>query len=312
MEKFPKDLMDFEWRFNSEEACEDYLVWLRWPEGFECPKCHGTKAWITNRKLRYCVVCGKETSPLAGTIFQDTRKPLRLWFRAMWYVVNQKNGVSALGLQKALGLSRYETAWTWLHKLRGAMVRPGRERLSGKVEADEIFIGGERQGKRGRGAEGKSLVLIMAEDKGKRAGRIRLRRVRDASAAALIPAVLESAEIGSEIRTDGWRSYNALTGKGYKRTIIRQSATVGENLLPLANRVASLLKRWLQGTHQGAVGHAHLDYYLDEFTFRFNRRESKSRGLLFYRLLQQAVAIPPTKAEHLRRTPGKSLDVGVT
>lgn len=304
--------MDFEWRFNSEQACEDYLIWLRWPEGFKCPGCHGTKAWITRRKLRHCAACGKETSPLAGTIFQDTRKPLRLWFRAMWYVVNQKNGVSALGLQRVLGLSRYETAWIWLHKLRGAMVRPGRERLSGKVEADEIFIGGERQGKRGRGAEGKSLVLIMAEDKGDRAGRIRLRRVRDASAAALIPAVLESIELGSEIGTDGWRSYNDLTTKGYKHKIIRASVTVGDNLLPLANRVASLLKRWLQGTHQGAVGHAHLDYYLDEFTFRFNRRESKSRGMLFYRLLQQAVAIPPTKAEYFRRKVEKPLSIGVT
>ena len=173
------------------------------------------------------------------------------------------------------------------------MVRPGRDRLAGVVEVDETYIGGERPGKRGRGAEGKALVLIAAQMDGKRIGRIRLRRVRDASGASLNPAVQEAVEPGSVIRTDGWGGYNNLEQLGYVREIVRKDADVGDNLLPCCNRVASLLKRWLLGTHQGAVSHEHLDYYLDEYTFRFNRRNSRYRGKLFYRLIQQAVVIEP-------------------
>lgn len=218
----------------------------------------------------------------------------------MWYMTSQKQGVSALGLQRVLGLQRYETAWIWLHKLRAAMVRPGRDRLSGMVEVDETYIGGERPGKRGRGAAGKSLVMIAVEDKGNRSGRIRLCRVLDASAASLTPAVQTGVEPGSEIRTDGWNGYRELTTNGYKHIVARKTADVGENLLPLANRVASLLKRWLDGTHQGAVRPSHLDYYLDEYTFRYNRRTSRSRGKLFYRLVQQAVAVPPVTGQDIR------------
>jgi transposase-like protein len=293
MEDYPRTILDFEQRFASEEACREYLQQLRWPEGFRCPRCQSPKAWLTRRRLYHCACCGLETSVTAGTIFQDTRKPLQLWFRAMWYVVGQKNGVSAVGLQRVLGLSRYETVWLWLHKLRTAMVRPGRNRLSGVVEVDETFIGGERPGKRGRGAAGKSLVLIAVEEKARRAGRIRLRRISDASASSLMSAVRENVAPGSVVRTDGWSGYHHLPGEGYEHQVARQSAEVGENLLPLANRVAALLKRWLEGTHQGAVRPSHLDYYLDEYTFRFNRRTSRSRGKLFYRLVQQAVSVPP-------------------
>lgn len=216
-----------------------------------------------------------------------------MWFRAIWWVSSQKNGASAKGLQRILGLGSYETAWTWLHKLRRAMVRPGRDRLAGVVEVDETYIGGEKPGKRGRGAEGKALVLIAAQMDGKRIGRIRLRRVRDASGASLNPAIQEAVEPGSVVRSDGWGGYNNLDHWGYLREVARKDADVGANLLPCCNRVASLLKRWLLGTHQGAVSHAHLDYYLDEYTFRFNRRTSRYRGKLFYRLIQQAVAIDP-------------------
>jgi transposase-like protein len=173
------------------------------------------------------------------------------------------------------------------------MVRPGRDRLAGTIEVDETYIGGEKPGKRGRGAEGKALVLIAAQEDGKRIGRIRLRRVRDASAASLQPAIAEAVELGSVVRTDGWKGYNSLDQRGYVRQIARKQGDVGENLLPLCNRVASLLKRWLLGTHQGAVSHEHLDYYLDEYTFRFNRRTSRYRGKLFYRLIQQAAAAEP-------------------
>jgi transposase-like protein len=291
MEDYPKTILEFEERFATEEACREYLSKLRWPDGFRCSRCGGHKGWPLNRDLYECANCGFQTSVTAGTIFQDTKKPLGLWFRAIWYVVGQKNGVSALGLQRVLGLGSYHTAWTWLHKLRRAMVRPGRDRLSGTVEVDETYVGGEKPGKRGRGAAGKTLVVIAVEDKGNRLGRIRLRQVADASADSLIAAVKESVEPGSTVRTDGWSGYASLASKGYAHTVVRQDADVGDNLLPLANRVAALLKRWLLGTHQGAVHPSHLAYYLDEFTFRFNRRTSRSRGMLFYRLVQQAVQV---------------------
>lgn len=293
MEDYPRTLMEFEQSFNTEQACREYLYQLRWPEGFRCPRCRYHEAWQIGRGLNECKQCHFQTSVTAGTIFQDTRKPLRLWFRAIWYVTNQKHGVSALGLQRALGLGSYRTAWTWLHKLRYAMVRPGRDRLSGTIEVDETYIGGEKPGKRGRGAAGKALVVVAAQEDGGRIGRIRLRRVSDASANSLVPAVQECIEPGAVVRTDGWSGYTQLQALGYFHKVIRQESHLGENLLPLVNRVVSLLKRWLLGTHQGAVQMSHLDYYLDEFTFRFNRRRSRSRGMLFYRLVQQAVAVDP-------------------
>jgi hypothetical protein len=140
-EDYPRTVLEFEERFASEEACREYLFQLRWPEGFRCPHCGGARTWETKRGLYRCTRCDVQVSLTAGTIFQDTHKPLRLWFRALWYVTNQKHGVSALGLQRVLGLGSYRTAWTWLHKLRHAMVRPGRDRLSGTVEVDETYIG---------------------------------------------------------------------------------------------------------------------------------------------------------------------------
>jgi len=300
MENYPRTALEFERRFATEEACRQYLFEVRWPEGFCCPRCGHRQAWTVGRGQFRCSQCDVQTSVTAGTIFQDTRRPLLMWFRAIWYVTSQKHGCSALGLQRALGLRSYQTAWTWLHKLRRAMVRPGRSRLGGAVEVDETYIGGERPGKRGRGAAGKSLVLIAVEETKQGAGRIRLRHVADASAASLTPAVEEMVEPGSIVRTDDWGGYNNLGSRGYRRMVVRKTANVGENLLPLANRVASLLKRWLLGTHQGAVRPFHLDYYLDEFTFRFNRRTSRSRGKLFYRLVQQAAAVEPVRGRDIQ------------
>jgi transposase-like protein len=236
----------------------------------------------------------------AGTLFQDTRKPLPMWFRAMWHVTSQKYGASALGLQRVLGLGSYHTAWRWLHKLRRAMVRPGRERLSGIVEVDETYIGGVEPSKSGRGVQKKALVLIAAEDDGGRVGRIRLRQLMDVSSVSLLGAIQENVEPGSTVRTDGLNRYQRVTKMGYRHIIERQDTHVGDGALPLVHRVASLLKRWLLGTHQGAVRRSHLAYYLDEFTFRFNRRTSRSRGKLFYRLVQQAVAIDPVPAKDIR------------
>ena len=302
MHAYPRTIIEFRERFATEQACEDYIAALRWPHGFVCPQCEEKKAWEMQRGLYWCRNCGYQASVTAGTLFHDTHKPLRLWFEAMWYLTNQKSGVSALGLQRVLGLGSYHTAWNWLHKLRRAMVRPGRDKLTGIVEVDEIFIGGERSGKRGRGAEGKALVIIAAQegDTGKGIGRIRMRRVADAAGLSLEPAVWEMVELGSTVRTDGWGGYNGLTELGYRHSVVPKQPDLGENLLPLVNLVASLLRRWLLGIHQGAVRHSHLEYYLDEYTFRFNRRTSKSRGLLFYRLLSQAIDLGPIHESQLK------------
>jgi transposase-like protein len=237
----------------------------------------------------------------AGTIFQDTRTPLPTWFGAMWWVTNQKTGVSALGLQRALGLGSYKTAWTWLHKLRRAMVRPGRDRLTGRIEMDEAFVGGVLPGRRGRQTETKGLVAVAVQVEGRRLGRIRLQRIPDGSAASLVPFVQAIAEPGSLIHTDGWLGYEPLRRHGYKHqiTILQGQRASAAQLMPHVHQVVSLLKRWLLGTHHGAVTHEHLEYYLDEFTFRFNRRRSRSRGTRFYRLVQQAVAIDPAPYESL-------------
>ena len=262
MEDYPKTILEFEKRFSTEEACHEYLTKLRWPTGFSCPRCNNNKAWKMNRGLYRCCNCDYQVSVTSGTIFQDTRKPLMLWFRAIWYVVNQKNGVSALGLQRVLGLPNYRTVWIWLHKLRRAMVRPGRDKLSGLVEVDETYIGGPKPGKRGRGAAGKTLVLVAVEDKGRSFGRIRLHCIADASENSLIPAVQETIEPNSTVRTDGWKGYENLSTKGYQHYIVRQNADIGDNLLPLASQVTGLLKKWLLGTHQGATQTSHIDYYL--------------------------------------------------
>jgi len=297
MEEYPRNIIEFEKRFNSEKACREYLIKIRWPNGFECSQCRYTKSWPTNEGLYKCTNCNFKSSVTSGTIFQDTRKPLQLWFRAMWYVTNQKHGISALGLQRALGIGSYHTAWEWLYRFRHAMVRPGRDRISGMVEVDETYIGGKKAGKRGRGAEGKILVVIAVQIKNNRIGRIRLYRIPDASVDSLNRAIKESIEPGSTIMTDGWEGYSKVENFDYMHKIVEKDAHVGNNLLPKCNMVASLLKRWLLGTHQGRV--QHLDYYLDEFTFRFNRRTSKSRGQLFYRLVQQGVAINPIHRKNL-------------
>jgi transposase-like protein len=308
MEDYPRTLAELEARFSSEGACREYLFQLRWPQGFRCPRCGDAKAWPLRSVLWQCAGCGRQVSVTAGTIFQDTRTPLTVWFRAIWWVTSQKNGVSALGLQRVLGLGSYQTAWAWLHKLRRAMVRPGRERLSGRVEVDETYLGGLEEGVRGRKTERKALIVVAAQEDGKGTGRIRMQRVPDASAESLVPFVEASVELGSVVHTDGWLGYAPLESKGYGHeiTFLRGQKKSPSELLPRVHRVVSLLKRWLLGTHQGAVSFEHLDYYLDEFTFRFNRRNSRSRGKLFFRLVQQAVAVEPTTYRSIVGTPQAS------
>jgi transposase-like protein len=295
MEDYPRTLDEFKARFRTEQACRDYLEQLRWPDGFICPRCKGLKAWRTRRQLLFCCSCGYQASVTAGTIFQDAHQPLTMWFNAIWWVSSQKTGASALGLQKVLGLHSYRTAWTMLHKLRRAMVRPGRERLSGRVEVDDTYLGGFEEGARGRTLSKKALVVIAAEKDGQGIGRIRMRRVRNASADSLHSFIVDSVEAGSSVHTDGWDGYSGLDRKGYTHEVtpLTDRGKSASKLLPRVHRVASLVKRWLSGTHQGAISHEHLDYYLDEYTFRFNRRASHHRGKLFYRLVQQAAAVEP-------------------
>lgn len=306
MEDYPWTLPEFLERFSTEEACREYLIQLRWPQGFICPRCGHKEAWRMSRDLLLCGGCRHQVSVTAGTIFHRTRKPLRIWFLAMWWVTSQKTGASALGLQRILGLSSYQTAWAWLQKLRRAMVRPGRDRLSGRVEVDETYVGGEEEGVFGRELVDKALVAVAAEEAGRAIGRIRLKRVRDASAASLQGFVQEAIEPGSVVHTDGWEGYTGLDTKGYfhEVTILSGRKETAAELLPRVHQVIALLKRWLIGTHHGAVTAEHLDYYLDEFTFRFNRRTSRHRGKLFYRLAQQAVSIEPAPYRSLIRPGG--------
>jgi transposase-like protein/ribosomal protein L37AE/L43A len=291
-EDYPKTLMEMEKRFSNNDACRDYLARLRWPNGFICPACGGTNGGLMQRKLWHCRDCDRQTSVLAGTVFQDTHVALTVWFRAMWYMTSQKNGVSAQGLQRVLGLGSYRTAWTMLHKLRRAMVRPGRERLQGLVEVDETYWGAEEKGVIGRKTEEKALIAVAVELKGTRMARIRLARLPNLGSDTLQRFIEYAVDPGSIIRTDGLPAYIGMSGYTHDRQIQKHQPE-GEHLLPHVHRIASLLKRWLLGTHQGAMAHNHLDDYLAEFTFRFNRRHSAFRGKLFYRLVQQAIEVSP-------------------
>jgi len=302
-EDYPRNMTELVARFSDEDACRAYLTKLRWPDGFLCPRCGERQGWpVRGGRLMMCSACGRQTSVTAGTIFQDSRTPLTTWFRAVWLVTSQPNGISALNLQRQLGFASYETAWVWLHKLRRAMVRPGRDRLKGIVEVDETYFGGPEEGTSGRETYWKVPIVVAAEEVGRGIGRIRLRQIPDCSAASLEAFIKEAVQPGSTIHTDGFVSYQGLPNLGYVHQVtnISRSGYDAHELLPLVHRVIALLKRWLLGTHQGGVSAEHLDYYLDEFTFRFNRRRSRSRGKLFYRLLQQAVDVPPAPLASLR------------
>lgn len=297
-EDYPRTLLELEHCFDDEAKCRDYLFALRWPQGFICPACGGSGLAI-RRNLWRCLQCGRETSVLAGTIFQDTKLPLALWFRAMWQATSQKNGISALGLQRVFGLGNYKTAWAMLHKLRRAMVRPGRDRLNGMVEVDETYWGAEEPGVRGRQTVRKALIIVAAQADGKGIGRIRLRHIADINRATLHGFIGESIEPGSTVVSDGLQAYRELEGYVHERQIQKHQPADAGHLLPRVHRVISLLKRWLLGTHQGAIDPDYLQDYLNEFTFRFNRRKSASRGKLFYRLAHQAVQASPVPFDSL-------------
>lgn len=293
--------------FPDDASCRRYLEGIRWKQGFVCPGCGEVgEAFQGSRGRWICRHCRRQSTVTAGTIFDKTRTPLRSWLAAVWYIVNQKQGVNALGLQRVLGLGSYQTAWAMLHRLRRAMIRPGRERLHGLVEVDEVFVGRsppnkvrdtkEKQQLAEKREALRSIVMVAVEIKAPKGfGRIRLKRVTNKSEKAVLPFVLDAVEPGSVVRTDGSAAYRKLDKRGYQRekTVQLGAEDPAHVTMPGVHRVAALLKRWLLGTHQGAVQPKQLDYYLDEFTFRFNRRTSRSRGLLFYRMLEQALVTDP-------------------
>jgi transposase-like protein len=293
---YPQTYRSFVEMFPDDVACETYLAKLRWTEGFVCPACKSAVVpWQSSRGRLACPVCRHRTTVSAGTIFDKTRTPLTTWFEAAWHVSTAKNGMSAKTMERTLGV-KYRVAWTMLHRFRVAMVDAERTQLSGTVEVDETMVGGVKQGgKRGRGAI-KSIVVIAVEMKEPKGfGRVRMQHIPDASGDSLIPFVCNVTTPGSLVCTDGWRGYNGLESKGFDRKITVQSSSgdPAHVSMPGVHRVASLLKRWILGTHQGSIVPEHLQSYLEEFTFRFNRRTSRSWGLVFRRLLERAVATAP-------------------
>ena len=299
---YPQSWNEFLDWFSTEDDCLAYLERLRWGAGFVCPKCGSIgEAYRASRTRLMCRSCQHQSTVTAGTIFDKTRTPLRVWLAAAWYLTNQKQGVSALGLQRVLGLGSYQTAWTMLHRLRRAMVRPERDRLKGTVEVDETYLAlSDRENPispQGRKNSTSQVLVVLAVEvlQPKGFGRIRLRRIPKDSATHVIPFVQESVEPGAQVRTDGSAAYRSLKDLGYehKRTVVLGSQVPAHVSMAGVHRVAALIKRWILGTHHGSVQPEHLDAYLDEFVFRFNRRTSSSRGMLFYRLLQQAMVTPP-------------------
>jgi transposase-like protein len=298
---YPATWQAFEKWFADDEACRLFLAGVRWPNGFVCPSCGAGDAWVTARGLWMCRACAVQTSVTAGTIFHRSRLPLRTWFAAIWFVCAQKDGVSALGLQRVLGLGSYSTAWTWMHKLRRAMVRPERDRIGGpgvSVEMDCTFIGGRTSRKSRPRYENKAEVAVAIEllhPKGY--GRVRLAHIDSATRKDhLVEFIEENILPGTILYTDGevaYRTLPARLGITHEPIVLIRSTSPAHETLPGVHRVASLLKRWLTGTLHDGQSAAQLDYYLDEFTFRFNRRPSRSRGLLWYRLIQQSVNTDP-------------------
>ena len=296
---YPTSKKEWDSLFPDEQSCLLYLEDLRWADGFMCPGCGGRDAWRLRAGVRQCTTCNRRVTVTSGTLLHRTRKPVKDWMEASWHICNQKYGGNALGLQRTLAHGSYHTSWEWLHRMRHAMVIPGRSLLNGEVEVDETFLGGVKSGKRGRGARGKSLVLVAAEVRGTVTGRIRLKVIPNATADTLLGAIAEIVDKGSNIVTDGLSSYAGLTNSGYDHTVSRYTPEIGKNLLPHVHRVAALLKRWLLGTHQGSVSHDRLQSYLDEFVFRFNRRTSEHRGLLFRTLWTQIVRVAPISRQSL-------------
>jgi len=289
---FPTTEAEFDARFANEDACWEYLVSRRWPEGFACPRCKSTRACLVGGRLFQCSDCRRQTSVTAGTVFHGTHKPLRTWFRAAFYMTALKTGVSAKSLGKLLGLT-YKVAWAWTHKLRAAIGERPKEPLQGPVEVDEAFVGGHEPGMPGRSRGKKSVVLVAAENRGLPTGRVRLQAVPSDSADSLTPAVVKNVTAGATVRTDKFWGYKRLTKNDFKHIVEASGRKEASRNFPHVHRVISLLKRVLLGTYQGAVSAGHLQAYLDEFVFRFNRRRTKSPVMIAGSLLALAITTGP-------------------
>jgi hypothetical protein len=296
---YPDTVVRFAAWFPDDAACLDYLAWLRWGDaGFGCHLCGAVgRGWLRGDGASWdCGACGSRTSATAGTIFHRTRTPLTVWFRVAWELTTRANGVSARGVQRTLGLGSYQTAWMMLHRFRRAMVMPGRARLSGTVEVDDMFVGGRNKpGMAGRSARPhKTPVLVMAERRSRGIGRCRAVVLERVDKQSLSTALQENIDAGSTIRSDGLLVlHQSMGGFVHDRVSARDSADPAHLLFPAVSRVQSQVKRWLEGTLQGAAEPEHLQEYLHEFEFRFNRRKARKPGLLFYRLLEQAVRTKP-------------------
>ena len=269
---YPRSVGEFQAWFRTDADCLDYLEWLRWPEGFVCPTCGHEDGWRLGDGRFECSACSTRSSVTAGTIFDRTRTPLTVWFTACWLFATGKYGISALSLKRVLEIGSYQTAWAMLHRLRSVLVRPGRDLLSGTVQVDETYIGGAEPGLAGGRAKGKKVLTVIAvevrEPRG--LGRCRISPLADASGESLQGFVMDHVEPGSTIVTDGWPPYQGLAQLGYEHDRRSQGAARARGddpnkLLPAVHRVASLAKRWLLGTHQGAADSAHMSHYLNEF-----------------------------------------------
>lgn len=282
--RFPTNRAEFDRRFRTENDCRKYLIQVRWGGTPQCKRCASTQNYELSNGRFQCCDCGHQTSVTSGTLFDRTRKPLRLWFRALFEVTTTKTGVSAKDLQRLLGFGSYETAWTWLHKLRALVDQDGREKLRGSVQLDEAYLGGKAPGnQRGRSPEGKDVILVGAEDY----GRIRMKVIPNACAEELKPAVAEIVASSAEVATDLHRGYTdeVIDGRVHHAAPSPKSDT-DPDPVQSCHWAISNLKRWWLGTHHGAISTKHLQVYLDEFTFRYNRRNTKGVARLVARALE--------------------------
>lgn len=269
---FPNTLSEFQRRFATEDACANYLVKVRWPEGFRCPSCHHAQGWRISVRSHRCAGCRKEIHLTAGTVLHGSHLPLRHWFWAVYLMGTFKPGISALQLQQQLGIGSYRSALYLCRRLRAAMVNPAREPLKGVVEVDITYVGGEILGKRWRWALNKAPVIVAVENRGDHTGRIRMQAIETTGHYETFPFIAQNVTPGSQINTDGGAEFEGLNKQGYDhRPRIQKKPSRAGKLLPWVHKVISNLKTWLLGTHHG-VTPEYLQGYLDEFTFRYNRR----------------------------------------
>ena len=303
---FPRNVREFQRQFGSEEACQQYLAACRWPEGFRCPRCDHQRAYaiVTPRRWE-CAACRHQVSLTAGTILHNTKTPRTLWFWAAYLMTTDKRGVSALLLQRQLGLRRYETAWMMLHKLRRAMVNAARKPLHGEVEIDDTWIGGPQPGIKGsRQLKDRRAVPVLAavERRDDRSGRIRMVVLPNFTAMTITAILKEHIAPGSTVYTDGLKGFTGLQAAGYRHIALKQPVRSAlrkgaSSVVPLADRAIGNLQHWLIGTYHG-VSRAQLQVYLDEFVFRHNRRKQPMAA--FQTLLGLGTGRTPTPYRRIR------------